>query len=327
MAQTYPHWELLIMDDGSTDNTADIARRFTADSRVHYQKLPKQISVYRVRNLGYPLTQGEFITYLDGDDLYTPHAFATWIQAFEASPKAMVVKGFHTSIDEQGKPIPNKGVSLQPLPSGDFAFPPGFTLDWSTIFNVRFPSELGTGLYRRQVFETVENFKEALTHTEDYGFFIRLFLRYPKGIHFVPVPVLKYRKQAQSITKNPAMIDQVTDCHLKVLDDVFKHPLLPPVASAMESYAYLRTLRRLARRQLNLGRSAYARKIAHQAWQHPKVKKPAWLPAFYGIYLQSFLPLPVYDLAQRINTVRLSWCHKRTPSLRLFNKSELFSGR
>ena len=72
LAQTYQNWELLIVDDGSIDNTADVIKPFLSDNRIHYlyQNNGKQ---GKARNLAIKQSKGTYLAFLDADDLWVPH--------------------------------------------------------------------------------------------------------------------------------------------------------------------------------------------------------------------------------------------------------------
>ena len=71
ISQTYTNWELFVLDDCSTDSTAEIAESFAnADSRIHLIRNPQNIGVARTRNRGFDLANGEWIALLDSDDVW-----------------------------------------------------------------------------------------------------------------------------------------------------------------------------------------------------------------------------------------------------------------
>jgi len=90
LSQTHHPQEIIIIDDGSTDNTASVAKSFGRAVRYHYQ--PNQ-GAGAARNNGVQLAQGEFLAFLDADDLWVEDKLVHQIQAFENDPKLDMVFG------------------------------------------------------------------------------------------------------------------------------------------------------------------------------------------------------------------------------------------
>ena len=72
--QTFKDWELIIVDDGSTDNTSEIVKEFLRDKRIKYIKLERNQGVGKARNKGIELSTGKFIIPLDSDDVLLENA-------------------------------------------------------------------------------------------------------------------------------------------------------------------------------------------------------------------------------------------------------------
>ena len=86
LKQTYSNFEVIIVDDGSTDNTVDIARNFR-DHRVRLIRHEKNRGVAAARNSGLEAAQGEFISFLDSDDLWQPEKLALETTLLDAHPE------------------------------------------------------------------------------------------------------------------------------------------------------------------------------------------------------------------------------------------------
>src|SRR5690606_1176147 len=104
LAQTYPNFELVIIDDGSTDNTRDILEPYLKDSRIrlfHQQNQGQSVA----RNRGLEEATGEFICFLDSDNAWFPEKLEKSLKAFDHNPESDVVYGDFVVIDEQGREL------------------------------------------------------------------------------------------------------------------------------------------------------------------------------------------------------------------------------
>lgn len=89
--QTYGNWELIIVDDASTDRTADLVAPYLDDERIRYTRLPENLGRGAATNSGLDAARGEYIAYLPSDDVYYPEHLASLIAILDATPEAVLV--------------------------------------------------------------------------------------------------------------------------------------------------------------------------------------------------------------------------------------------
>lgn len=104
LAQTYPHWELLLVEDGSSDGSADVIEEYIAkkgESRIRLIRQPSNQGAARARNKGLEEASGRYIAYLDADDLWTPEKLEHELRFMEEKGAAFAFTGYEFA-DENG---------------------------------------------------------------------------------------------------------------------------------------------------------------------------------------------------------------------------------
>jgi len=91
LRQTVSDFEILVVDDGGTDDTEEFIKNHYPDSRIRYERLPQNTGVHAARNRGLELAKGEFIEFLDSDDELLPDAFQAAIDTFHEHPDVGMV--------------------------------------------------------------------------------------------------------------------------------------------------------------------------------------------------------------------------------------------
>src|SRR5947208_1892926 len=100
--QTYPHFEIIAVNDGSTDNTAEIATR---NAKVRYFYQPNQ-GLPAARNAGAQASRGAYLVFLDADDLLLPNALEDGVKCLREHPECGLVYGLYELMAEDGAPLP-----------------------------------------------------------------------------------------------------------------------------------------------------------------------------------------------------------------------------
>lgn len=104
LAQTYPHWELLLVEDGSSDGSVDVIEEYIAEkeeSRIRLIRLPSNQGAARARNKGLEEASGRYIAYLDADDLWIPEKLEHELRFMEEKGAAFAFTGYEFA-DEHG---------------------------------------------------------------------------------------------------------------------------------------------------------------------------------------------------------------------------------
>ena len=160
LAQTVADWELVIVDDGSSDDTPRAVRRYLHDSRVRCVRSDR-LGQPRAKNLGVRLTTAPLIAFLDADDAWHPDKLARQLPLFR-DPRVGVAYCHRTLIDEAGTPYP-----AQPAQS----LPAGPTLP--AIFARNFVC-FSSAVVRREAFELAGGFDPDLDLAIDYDLWLRV---------------------------------------------------------------------------------------------------------------------------------------------------------
>ena len=104
LAQTYPDWELIIVDDCSTDNTDEVVQPFLPDERIKYFKNEKNSGAALTRNKAMREANGEWVAFLDSDDLWEPEKLEKQI-AFMKDNNYVFSYHEYVKIDEKSEPL------------------------------------------------------------------------------------------------------------------------------------------------------------------------------------------------------------------------------
>jgi len=176
LKQTWTDFELLVIDDGSTDHTSEVVQPFLSDQRVHYHRTDG-LGQSRAKNLGIQFSTAPLIAFLDGDDAWLPEKLDRQLPLFRDG-RVGIVYGRRRIMGENGEDLPTPPSQLS---RGDL----------SEVLIDRNPICFSSVVVRREVFETVGAFDENLQLAIDYDLWLRASRRF--DFDFVDEPVVRYR--------------------------------------------------------------------------------------------------------------------------------------
>jgi glycosyltransferase involved in cell wall biosynthesis len=184
--QTLSDFELIVINDGSTDSTLEIIQS-TQDHRLKVFSYPNA-GLPVSRNRGFYHSVGEFIAFLDADDLWTADKLEAQLIALRTNPKAAVAYSWTDLIDESGQFLRE---CCHITENGDV---------YAKLLLTCFVASGSNPLIRRQAFVEVGGFDESIAASQDFDLYLRLAARYHYAA--VPSPQVLYRISTNSMSTN-----------------------------------------------------------------------------------------------------------------------------
>jgi hypothetical protein len=186
LAQSYRPLEVVVVDDGATDSTFEVA---TAYSEVRCVRQPNE-GLAAARNAGLRDSRGEHVVFLDADDRLLPDALRVGAATLDAHPEAAFVVGRYRRIAADGTALP---VSRRPRVERDH---------YASLVRRCWIAMPATVMYRRAVLDAIGAFDPALRCAEDYDLYLRIARRFPIVDHYEEVA--EYRQHPGTISLNAA---------------------------------------------------------------------------------------------------------------------------
>ena len=191
--QNYCQFRIIVVDDGSNDGTADYVRELREPKKLKYMKIPHSGFPGKVRNAGAREARGEYLAFLDSDDLWKPEKLARQVAFFKEHPDIRIC---HTrEIWQRGQRIVSQA-GQRHRRSGNI-FPDALK---KCIIG---PS---TVMMRRELFEELGGFREYLEIAEDYELWLRITAKYPVGYIDEPL-VIKRGGHSDQLSKKHGQIE------------------------------------------------------------------------------------------------------------------------
>jgi len=226
LTQSFTDFELIVVDDGSTDQTEEVLRAIT-DPRLKYLEQPNQ-GASAARNTGIRAATGEYTAFLDSDDLFLPKKLSLQVALIADNPAVGLVYGKYLSSIGAGLggSMKTAGVCYPQLDLRRLLLGPAF--HWSTV------------LIRRSALEQVGGFDPSVSG-EDWELTLRLALAECQMLG-TPEPVSIVRRQPISNTRDLQYMSTL----LAILDKTFRDPRMPPELHSLRDLARASQLLRIA---------------------------------------------------------------------------------
>jgi glycosyltransferase involved in cell wall biosynthesis len=215
LAQSYPNLEIVVVDDGSTDETADVARRY-AERGVRYVNRP-HAGAGRARNTGLQVTSAPLVAFLDADDAWLPHRVETGVAHLARHPELALVAAHAFACDERLRPT-----AMVPAA----ARANGHMLERLLVDNVVLnPSSV---LVRRAAIEAAGGFSE-IPFGEDWDTWIEIAKRFPIGFVDRPLALVRRHQGSVSPARGRVRVDvnrAIVERHLRDYRPAWKRPII-----------------------------------------------------------------------------------------------------
>lgn len=241
--QSLPDWELIVIDDGSSDNSNEIIADYAArDSRITHVQQTNQ-GAHAAINCGLAMARGDFLTILNSDDEFSLDRLARCLQVFAKEPELALVSSWIDVIDADNNSLGIKmgWENMEPWPvankAASFAGSDDYALN--ALMN-NFVSTTSNMVFRRELYELIGGMRN-LRFAHDWDFLLRACSRFP--CESVREPLMRYRIHGNNTisTNRKWMLFEI--CWVLAANlDLFAPKLMPDLMESTFKNSHLKML-------------------------------------------------------------------------------------
>jgi len=288
LAQDHDDVEILVVDDGSTDDTREVASRYGRKVRYMYQENAGVANAY---NRALELAKGEYVQFLDADDVLTPSTVSRLADLLDESPSAGLAHGDALVMDAGGEVY---GSRVAPASFGGRRLIPSAEAFKELLRGCHITNS--AVMIRKSVLDKVMPFRQKSVPGEDWDMWLRVAAEY--DVVHLPISACYYRVHDASIT-SAYTVKRVMRSHLYTLDTIFGNPKFR--YAHLRSYAYAcldRTIARVAARARE--RRRFFGEIRKALVRKPSIALEGATVATVIEGLKTMVPAPVIKVGRRL---------------------------
>lgn len=270
-AQTFDDWEIIFIDNCSTDRTEEIVKSY--DEKIKYYKTDENIPLGAARNFGLQFCKAEYIAFLDTDDIWLEHKLATQVKIMDENEDFQLSYGGVIYIDKNSEEIGR----LMPKAHNGNVFPQLLK---------RYEINMQSVLLRNNNNIAID---ASLAHSPDYDLFMGIASR--SQVNVIKDYIVKYRKLENSLTSKNIEIwwSEMNT----TLDKIFsENPSLIKKYPKEYKMAYAKVAYYKAQYLLSVGRKTEAREVLSHVKFASKV--------YFLLYIALFFPVCVWNTLKKL---------------------------
>lgn len=195
LAQTYTDWELIVCDDGATDETPSVMASYQDEPRIRYLRHEQNIGKSNNMRSGYLAAQGQYFLKFDDDDRLTPEFLAQTVAVLHANPAVDFVGTDHWIIDEHNQ-RDRAATDANSRFWQRHKLPTGVVANLLKQVFVRQSFQVGATLFRTAALRDVDFMRPDLQNCEDNDLLVRLALAGKVG-YYLPERLMEYRRHPE----------------------------------------------------------------------------------------------------------------------------------